>query len=118
MKSVISGLIVALLLMGCAKKAPDCNDKRTKEMVIQIAKNELIEQMGRAFGPDAAEATKKLALEVINVRTTNFNQEIGKYECTADLKMTGEGKNESLPITYTSELVDNGKNFYVRIYGL
>lgn len=115
---LIISLIVGLFPFGCTKKAPSCAEKETKVLVIQIARDELVTQMGRSFGTVAAEETKKIGLDVINVRTTNFNKEVGKYECAADLEMTGEGKTSSLPITYTSELADGGKKHFVSVYGL
>lgn len=88
-------------------------------MVINISKEEIIRQAKVAPWIVKPEDAENLILEVINVRTANFNKEIGKYECGADLKMTfPNGGTNNLPITFTSELADDGKNYYVSVNGL
>jgi len=50
-----------------------------------------------------------------NVRATNINKDIGKYECAADCYAYQEETEETrvFEITYTSEFVDDGKKHYV-----
>lgn len=117
--------VISLSFAGCAKSAPDCNAKKTKDLVIQIAKDEFskLSAIARAaYGETAAASIESLLkstnYDVINIRTTNFNKEIGKYECAADLKTTNKEGEKINPITYTSELVDGGKDFYVSVSGL
>lgn len=118
MRAIALGLVAAILLAGCAKKAPDCNEKRTKDLVIEISKEEINKQLKMLYDPKTVEIMNQAVLEVVNVRTTNFNKETGTYECAADLKITGTKGTNNLPITYISELADGGKNFYVSVKGL
>jgi len=117
------GIIVAIMLAGlvlnygCSRSAPACNDTETKETVMKIVK----EKTALKYLID--ENKKKgekldLKIRLLNIRTKKFDKETGSYECAADLEMEMEGKSVSSPITYTSELVDDGDNFYVTVYGL
>ncbi len=120
---VTVGILAAVLLAGilfsygCSKSAPACNDKETKEAVMQIVK----EKTALKYLIDESKKNgKKLDLKIrlLNIRTKNFDKETGSYECAADLEAKMGGKSVSGPITYTTELVDDGDNFYVTVYGL
>lgn len=98
-------------MAGCGNEAPNCTDPETKKLVIEIANSELKKEI-------SADIVDSVKLSVKNVRTTDVNEKVGSFECAADLIFTGPGGVETLPITYTSELVDGGDNFYVNVYGL
>ena len=104
-------LLVFPILSACSGAAPDCADKRTVDAVIRIAKQKITSQNG----PDALNG---ITLNVVNIRTTDTNEKLGSYACAADFDITGRGISKRLPIRYTSELADGGKNFYVTVYGL
>ena len=101
------------LLAGCGNKAPGCSDEETKNLVIQIARGELI----KVFGKENAD---KLKLTLEFIRTKEVNKDTGSCDCAADLVITGPdgSKSEKIPITYTSELTDKKDQFYVTVYGL
>lgn len=99
--------LAGLFFTACSQAAPDCADEQAVNTVIQIVE----EKIGQ-------EAMKGISLKLTNIRTTDFNERIGKYSCAADLEITGPGGAKRLPIQYTSKLADGGKRFYVTVYGL
>jgi hypothetical protein len=108
---VIMFLATSFFLVGCSDKAPDCSDSDTTDLVVQIANEQLVKLFGK-------EKAKLIKLSVETIRTTNVNEKVGSYECAADLRMTGENGSKTIPITYTSELADDGDSFYVNVGGL
>ena len=65
------------------------------------------------------EAAKIFTYGVKTIRTTDTHEKTGAHECAADLSIIGEnGKSNSIPITYTVENTDDGKNIYVNVFGL
>jgi hypothetical protein len=102
-------ILAGVIMIACSKSAPGCNDAATKETVVKIAARQYglqLAQMGR--GADE--------FSVINVRTKS--KEGGKCFCAAELIFDlGGGADRKFPITYTSELTEDG-NPYVTVYGL
>jgi len=94
---------------GCTSSTPKCGDSETKDLVIQIAKDELTKQGMSKIIP-------KLDFEVANIRTTAHNKDVDSYQCASDFKMIGD-KTKILAITYTVEATDDGESFYVNVYG-
>jgi hypothetical protein len=103
--------LVLPLLAACSTTAPDCMDERTQSTVLEIVRQKIAAQSSEA-------AAKKISLSLMNIRTTELNETLGKYTCAADLEFRNPRKSRKLPITYTSELSDGGKNFYVTVHGL
>tara|TARA_B100000029_G_scaffold427107_2_gene436350 strand:+ start:26728 stop:27078 length:351 start_codon:yes stop_codon:yes gene_type:complete len=105
----------SLLFVGCSSEVPDCNDSETKDLVLEITYDELIDR----FGPELANITE-LSLEA--VRTTDTNKRTGNHSCAADLRIKQDShlrkQNSTAPITYTVELANDGDDFYVTVYGL
>jgi hypothetical protein len=108
---IILFLASSFLFIGCSNEAPNCSDSDTKDLVIQIAKGEFVKSLGK-------KSADSLTLSLENIRTKDVNEKVGSFECAADLKMKGPGGSESAPITYTSELANDGDDFYVNVYGL
>ena len=108
---IVLFIVTSLLFISCSNEAPNCSDSDTKDLVIQIAEGELEKSMSK-------EKIETLELSVENIRTKNVNEKVGSFECAADFKITGPGGSSSLPITYTSELANDGDEFYVNVYGL
>lgn len=107
-------IIVALLstvMAGCGPKVPTCNDIQTTDLVVNIAKDELIKQIGQ-------EPTNLLNLAVTAIRTTETNSKTGAHQCAGQLEISGPGGTNAVPITYTVEMTDDGKQFFVNVFGL
>ena len=100
-----------LFVTACSSEAPNCTDSDTTDLVIEIANNELIKSLGK-------EAANTIEMSVDNIRTTDVNEKVGSFECAADLTFKGPRGSNSIPINYTSELANDGDEFYVNVYGL
>ena len=98
-----------LLISGCSSNTPSCSDSETKDLVIQIAKDELKKQY-------AESNITNIQFEVSSIRTTNHNKDVDKYDCAADFKMISN-EETILPITYTVESTDKNGEFYVTVEG-
>ena len=90
-------------------KTPSCSASETKEIVIQIAKEELAKQ-------GYSKSIPNLEFEVANIRTSSYNESVDIYQCSADFKVIGKDTN-TLPITYSVQATDDRKNFYVEVNG-
>ncbi|MDP2789421.1 MAG: DUF2628 domain-containing protein [bacterium] len=91
---------------------PKCGDSDVTKLVTGIADQKMTKQLG-------AEAAKTFTYAVEAIRTANTNEKTGALECAADLKINGNnGKSNSMPITYTVENTDDGKDIYVKVFGL
>lgn len=107
-------IFVALLsggIAGCGPKVPKCSDLQATNLVEDIAKGELIKQIGE-------ESTNLLTLAVTAIRTTETNSQTGAHQCAGQLEISGPGGNNSVPITYTVEMTDDGKQYFVNVFGL
>ena len=115
MKKVLYVSILAastLLLAGCGKSVPKCGDEETINLVKKISNDEMINQMGK-------DLAAQVSYSVEGIRTTDEHDKTGAFECAADLKLIAKnGKTNKLPITYTVEATDDGKEFYVEVFGL
>jgi hypothetical protein len=58
---------------------------------------------------------KALKMGIKDIRTTSVNDKTGKQVCACNITITDEQGTNVFPMTYTSELSDGGKNFYVNI---
>ena len=98
-----------MLLTGCGKKAPGCSENKVQKLVIQIVRQGLIPLLG-----EKGATTIKIKLQAI--RTVELDKETGKYTCQANMLSEIEDKHLEKEIVYTSELVDDGRDFYVSVY--
>jgi hypothetical protein len=51
---------------------------------------------------------------------SSYTKEIDKYECAAEITVFYEvdTKLSTLSIVYTSQMTEDGENFYVEVFGL
>ncbi len=110
---ILSCTVMALAITGCSDSVPKCGDAETVDLVKQIADEEMGNQVGK-------EMAKLFSYSVEGIRTTDTNEKTGAFECAADLSLTASntGQTNSMPITYTVELTDDGEQFYVNVFGL
>ena len=117
---LIVWIIAVVLLVGISfansdsELAPGCADKQTKDLVLEIAKEEF-KEIYRKQGVFVPQVKYKLD----SITTTDIDEDTGICSCQADLIVINSktGKKATLPITYTSEESENG-NVEVRVYGL
>lgn len=119
---IILFLTACLLFSGCARKAPDCIAKETKDLVVQMAKEKykkVVDGFGRSMiGPQYQsdpDMFKNVTFEVQNIRMTDYNDKTGSYECASDIRIVESGgKNLIVPVIYKSTLLtDDKKKFHV-----
>lgn len=134
MKNII--LLFILLLFFSCTKAPNCHDERVKKTVLKLAPELVAEKFETALpiinpgfsfisifaGDELRKAidksVKEFSFSIRNTRIDSYNSNIDKYICSAELVMRHkDNPNEDLVIhiVYTSQLADNGKNFYVTL---
>ena len=85
----------AFVFVACGGGTPKCSDEITKNLVIDIAKDELTSQRNELLIP------LFLKFEVDTIRTTKYDKNIDRYECAANFIMTGENDTSTLPITHS-----------------
>ena len=62
---------IGLIFVGCSNPTPKCSDKETKNLVIDIAKDELKQQGMESLIP-------QLRFEIESIRTTKYDKNIEK----------------------------------------
>ena len=111
-KSTALVFCVAFLGLGaCGGGVPGCSSDETKELVIQIADDEMKRQLGQEMGG-------QISYSVSAIRTRETNTETGSHTCAAELQVKGPRGSSKIPIEYTVETTDSGEEFYVEVYGL
>ncbi len=136
MKKIILATTVALLMVGCGKEAPSCDDSDSKELVVQIAIDKytkvLMPMIAQANLPSdnvwslMMESYKKITIK--NIRTDSSNDELEQSTCKAQIEKPGytmplgDGKTVEQPgrvvdITYKLSKTSDGELF-TEVYGL
>lgn len=115
--TVIAVTVMAALLAACSKEPPKCSDDETIDLVRKIilqqideyTANGVIRIGGGEWFSGSKELSKKEIQENLKLelpRATAYADKIKKYSCEAKLVAGGQWE---LPITYTSQLDDKGK---------
>lgn len=99
--TVIMTTVIATLLGGCGKEPPKCSDDDTISLVRKI----VLDQIGGSEGLSEKEIKENLKIDL--PRAGAFDEKIKKYSCEAKLIA---GDMYQLPITYESQLDDNGQH--------
>ena len=107
---VVCGISMNYFINSLSGGTPNCSANSTKNVVIQIAKDELKKQGAGKMIPD-------LSFNIQDIMTTKIDKELDIYQCSADLKITGI-KNKIVPITYEITSTDDGEKFFVNVSGL
>ena len=108
---IFTAMVVSSALTGCSQSVPACSDSEATELVIEISNGELAKTV-------SPEMISKIKLSVDAIRTTDTNDKTGAHSCAANLAFSGPNGTNSIPITYTVEMTDNGEEFYVNVFGL
>lgn len=95
-----------ILIAGCGDNTPKCNSTDTIETAVSI-----IEKHYAIMNIEN--------VELKNIRTTGKDKNIGMSQCAADADLSfKDNGNPTIPVTYTTQLTDDGNNIYVNIWGL
>jgi len=86
----------------------------------KIPNEEFIEYVIKAFeelkyADGTLESLDNVRFELKNIREVSYDEDIGRYKCSADLYLIIPDKEPLKPkeITYASEVADGGKKHYV-----
>lgn len=104
-------LIGGLLLAACSNSAPKCADKPTIDLVLQIAREEIVRQLGQPM-------VNQLEMRLDAIRTTASDSKTGAQQCAAQLIFKGPAGESKSDITYKSERTDQDGRQYVTVFGL
>ena len=145
LKTVALAIIPIAMLVGCSKGAPDCNDAKTKQKVLEKvgvpaiaipaflgAKNRepnitvddfLKNNIKTNYSNNGVSVTIMGPKETINVafvmkdiRVINFNKNIGKYECACNITQEIGGAKEPQPISVDyTSELSDGSKHYVSV---
>jgi hypothetical protein len=141
-RAVALAMISIVMLVGCSKAAPDCNDLKTKQKVLEkvgvipvvipaflatkqrdpnitvddFLKNNIkiaYSDNGVTITMVSSKGPVDVASNMKDIRTINFNKDIGKYECACNVtqKMGNAEGPQPMPVNYTSELADGSKHY-------
>lgn len=109
-RTMLLVLTAAGLLAGCGEKTPECNSNDAKNLVVDIARKTI--EKGMTLDKD-------VRITVENIRTISHESSLDVYQCAADLTFTKPDLQNSLPITYRIQKIDDGKGqFYINVSGL
>ncbi len=111
---ILSLLTTIIIISGCNKMAPGCDNSEVIKTVIDLSSSELQRQLN-VLGKQVD--TKKLKLDIDTIRTAETNKDTGSHSCKANLNIKYENNQQQYPITYTVEKAEKGQ-FYVEVYGL
>ncbi|MEB7712783.1 hypothetical protein NGC32_08575 [Kluyvera cryocrescens] len=70
-------LLSALVLVGCGDSTPECGDKEVIDLAKQIITGNFFDNSS------GLEPFKFFDASISNVRTSDFNKDIGRYTCKA-----------------------------------
>jgi len=132
---------VLFLFTGCGKSAVKCDDTDAKALVMELAEEELKNQLTKSLSPylssyehlKTINTTDKVAMEnkqqmiqsvekqyadiapkLVNIRTNKLDDEMEKSECIADIESSNGNK---IPITYNLSKTSENK-LYGELFGL
>jgi len=115
---IIMQVISVIFLLAAAAivvtGTPRCSDDDAKQLVIEIA----TEEIGKIAQSNKLADMKLL---VKNIRTSAYDENIDKYECVAELhaiRKSRPEKSASSEITYTVQNTEDGEDTYVEVFGL
>jgi len=128
---VVIGIGTALMLSGCGESAIKCDNGDAKKLVMEVAKNEIInQQYGRfvtyqelkkqsAENPEAKRTLETIEKQyseatptLTNIRTKNMDNKLGKSECAAEIHYSNGNKTD---ITYNLSRTSEGK-LYTEVF--
>ncbi|CNK95521.1 hypothetical protein N0H69_15460 [Yersinia alsatica] len=114
-------LVATVVLSGCDTGTPKCNSEDARNLVINIAQEQIDKQIAAMRNSQLSGLVPKnmgaLKLSVTNVRTMSHDSKLGIYQCAADLEFSTNDKR--LPITYSIQKTDDSDGqFYINVYGL
>lgn len=125
-------IVLPLFISACSVKTPDCADSKTQKLVLEDTNEQVKEFLASDFG----KATISSAFSLIttlsegklknnerygeikysldNIVTTSKDENIGKYNCKANVVSSLDGNEVETEIIFSSEMANNGEKHLVR----
>lgn len=144
-KTAALAIIAIAMLVGCSKGAPDCNDAKTKQKVLEkfgvpavaipaflgtkerepsitvddFLKNNIKTNYSNnrvSVTIMGSKETIDVAFVMKDIRVINFNKAIGKYECACNVTQEMGGAKEPQPISVNyTSELSGGNKHYVSV---
>ena len=109
---LLSVVFTTAIISGCSQNiAPECATSDVKNLVIKVATDELVRQIGQA-GADS------ITLALSDIQTTGSDKATGSQHCSANLAVIGPKDTKSIKITYKTDLNADDNSFTVSVSGL
>src|SRR5690606_32582889 len=102
------------ILTGCGGGTSDCTDSDVKDTVVSIIANEV--QKAR-WGQELFSKGLVDDLEVIRIKTTDYDEKLDRYTCAATFSFTFKGKEQSTDIQYVNSYLEEEGETEVAVYG-
>jgi hypothetical protein len=127
---VITGLLAILLILvvGCSKSIPGCDDGKTVKTVINTVSQDFRKNLsgiagmggpGMELSEDEWKTIRSgMVIDLENIREQSFDETAGKRTCTANLMVVQGGKKDLIPITYVPEVNKETGELNIALSGL
>jgi hypothetical protein len=116
--------LLFLVISGCSKSTPNCDDSKTVDAVIdavgQNMKKKLAGIAGVQPGMELSDDEWKLMRAGMIISLENIKgmkTEEGKSECSADLIIVSGGSKETTPITYNASIQKDSGSLQITLFG-
>ena len=119
-------MIFSVVLAGCSKGPPTCDNKKVQKAVIDQHIEDLRSEVSAvaSIGGAGSELSDDewrmmragMNFELKNIKQFSFDEATGTLECEADLLMFSSGKKDNIPIEYTAEIVASTGQVHATIY--
>lgn len=106
-------LLVIIFVSGCGKKPARCNDQQSKNLVKDVAHQELSKMIGDS-------KAKSITYKIFYVRTQEYNENTTLSECRAYLYIYKNSKHIDTinNLQYTVQTTDDEQDIMVSVSGL
>jgi hypothetical protein len=106
---IVTMVIATMAFLSLQSGTPNCSDDATKQLVKEIAFKEFTKQ-----------GMPQMTFSLSHIRVSSYDEKIDKYECASDLTVidSNSKKLSESSIIYTSQMTEDGENFYVQVFGL
>jgi hypothetical protein len=127
---VITGLfaMLSILLGGCSKSIPGCDDGKTVKAVINTVSQDFKKNLsgiagmggpGMELSEDEWKTIRSgMVIDLEAIREQSFDEAAGKRICAANLMVVQGGKKELIPITYVPEINRKTGELKIALSGL
>lgn len=110
---LITGLV--LVLGGCSGGTSDCADGTVKDTVLSIIESNI---KSAKWARQAFDKGLVDDIELTNIKTVNYQENIDRYSCEATYRFTYKGHEASRDIEYVNSFLEEEGETEVAVYGV